>query len=99
MLERDSTLPDLPTLSEAGVSGFEVAEWQGVVVASGTPNAIVQRLHQEIVKVLGHPEVKERLAANGARSVGSTPADFEAFIRKEMAVWSKVIRTAGIRIE
>jgi tripartite-type tricarboxylate transporter receptor subunit TctC len=98
-LERDPTLPDLPTIAEMGVAGFEVAEWQGVVVPAGTPTEIVARLHQEIVKVLAHPEVKDRLAANGARPVGSTPAEFEAFIRKEMAVWSKVIRTAGIRIE
>jgi tripartite-type tricarboxylate transporter receptor subunit TctC len=98
-LKRDPTLPELPTLAESGVADFEVAEWQGVVVPAGTPGAIVGRLHQEIVKVLEHPEVKERLAANGARPVGSTPAEFEAFIRREMSTWSKVIRSAGIRIE
>jgi tripartite-type tricarboxylate transporter receptor subunit TctC len=98
-LQRDPTLPDLPTLAEAGVAGFEVAEWQGVVAPAGTPGAIVGRLHQEIVKVLERPDVKERLAVNGARPVGSTPAEFEAFIKREMATWSKVIRTAGIRIE
>jgi tripartite-type tricarboxylate transporter receptor subunit TctC len=98
-LKRDPILPELPTLAESGVADFEVAEWQGVVAPAGTPSAIVGRLHQEIVKVLEHHEVKERLAANGARSVGSTPAEFEAFIRREMATWSKVIRSAGIRIE
>jgi tripartite-type tricarboxylate transporter receptor subunit TctC len=97
--QREPTLPDLPTLAEAGVAGFEVTEWQGVVAPAGTPGAIVERVHQEMVKVLERAEVRERLAANGARPVGSTPAEFEAFIRKETATWSKVIRAAGIRIE
>jgi tripartite-type tricarboxylate transporter receptor subunit TctC len=98
-LQRDPTVPDLPTLSEAGVAGFEVTEWQGVVAPSGTPSAIVDRLHHEIVKVLERRDVKERLAANGARPLGSTPAEFDAFIKREMATWSKVIRSTGIRIE
>lgn len=97
--KRDPTLPDIPTVAEAGVPGYEVSEWQGVVVPAGTPGAVIGRLHQEIVKVLAIPEVKERIEGVGAHAVGSTPGELAAFIKKEFATWSKVIKQAGIRID
>ncbi len=97
--KRDPTLPDIPTVAEAGVPGYEVQEWQGVVVPAGTPAAVIGRLQQEIVKALANPETKERVASVGAHAVGSTPDELATFIKKELATWSKVIKTAGIRID
>ena len=98
-LKRDPTLPDVPTLDEAGVKGYEVFEWQGVVVPAGTPPAIVARLQQEIVRVLGLADTRARLGGVGAREVGSTPEELAAHIRKELAMWERVVKVAGIRID
>ncbi len=98
-LQRDPSVSDLPTIAEAGVPGYQAAEWQGIVVRSGTPRAVVGRLNQEIVKTLKAPDLKERFAAVGAQALGSTPEEFAGHIRKERATWSKVIKAAGIRIE
>ncbi len=96
-LKRDPTLPDVPTIDEAGVPGYEVYEWQGVVVPAGTPAAIINRLQQEIVKAL--PDVKERIAGVGARAIGSTPEELAAHIKRELAIWEKVVKAAGIRAD
>jgi len=92
-------LPDVPTIDEAGVPGYEVYEWQGVVVPAGTPAAVIGRLHQEIVKALASPDVKERIAGVGARAVGSTPDELAAHIKRELAIWEKVVKAAGIRAD
>ncbi len=97
--KRDPTLPDIPAISEAGLPGFAVNEWQGLVVPAGTPRAIVIRLNQEAVKNLALPEVKERIANVGAQVVGSSPEEFAAFIKKELATWSKLIKEANIRAD
>ncbi len=97
--KRDPALPDIPTVAEAGVPGYEVYEWQSVVVPAGTSAAVISRLHREIVNTLARPDVKERIAGAGAHSVGSTPEELAAHIKKEMARWSTVIKTAGIRID
>ena len=96
---RDPTLPAIPTIAEAGLPGFEVNEWQGLLVPAGTSRAIITRLHQETVKSLALPEVKERITAVGAHVVGSTPEEFAVFIRKELSTWSRVTRDAGIRAD
>ena len=70
-----------------------------MVAPAGTPNAVVGRLHQEIVKALGDPELRKRIAGVGARTVGSTPEELGAFIKKELATWSTVVKAAGIRID
>ena len=98
-LKRDPTLPDVPTIDEAGVPGYEVYEWQGVVVPAGTPAAVISRLHQEIVKALASPDVKERIAGVGARAVGGTPDELAAHIKRELAIWEKVVKAAGIRAD
>lgn len=98
-LKRDPTLPNIPTIAEAGVPGYEVYEWQGVVVPTGTPSAVIGKLHQEIVRILAIPEVKERVEGVGAHVVGSTPEELAAFIKKELATWSKVVKQAGIHID
>ena len=98
-LKRDPTLPDVPTMDEAGVPGYEVFEWQGVVVPAGTPAAVISRLHQEIVRSLAQPEMKARIASVGAREVGSTPEELALHIKKELAIWEKVVKAANIRVD
>ncbi len=98
-LKRNSALPKIPSIAEAGVPGYEAIEWNGVVVPAGTPPAVITRLNQAIVKSLAIPEVKERIVSLGADPVGNTPEEFSAFIKKELATWSKVIKEVGITIE
>ena len=97
--KRDPTLPDIPSIAETGLAGFAVNEWQGLVVPAGTPRAVVARLHQEAVRNLALPEVRERIAAVGAHVVASSPDEFAAFIKKELATWSRLIRETGIRAD
>jgi len=98
-LQRDPAIPDVPTVAEAGVPGYQAAEWGGIVVRAGTPAAIVTRLNQEIVKSLKSPDLAQRFAAVGAQAVGSTPEEFAEHIRRERETWARVIAAAGIRIE
>jgi tripartite-type tricarboxylate transporter receptor subunit TctC len=97
--KRSPALPNLPTVAESGVPGYEAIEWQGVVVPAGTPGPVVGRLHQAFARAVTLPEMKERLAAIGADAAGSTPDELAAFIRSELAGWAKVIKESGIRIE
>jgi len=95
-LQRAAQLPELPTISEAGLKGYEITVWQGIVAPAGTPQAIVARLNREITGILRTPETRERLAAQGLEPASDTPAQFGAHIAAEVAKWSKVIRQAGI---
>ena len=98
--KRDATLPEVATIAEAtDKADFEVAEWHGIVVPAGTPNAVVARLNQDIVKVLSRPDVKDRFATAGAQPVGSSPEELAAFVRLEFARWSRVIKAVGIRLD
>jgi tripartite-type tricarboxylate transporter receptor subunit TctC len=94
--QRSPALPDVPTLTEAGAPGQESDIIFGLLVPGGTPAAIVERLHREVVKVVAAPEVRERLAALGFAPIASTPQEFADRIRQEIAQWAKVIRAAGI---
>ncbi len=98
-LKRNAVLPDVPSIDEAGVSGFEAIEWNGVLVPTGTPPAVISRIHQAIAKSLAIPEVRERILALGADPVGNSPEEFAAFIKKEIATWSKVIKEVGITVD
>jgi tripartite-type tricarboxylate transporter receptor subunit TctC len=96
---RSKVLPDLPTLDEAGVRGYENSTWFGVIVPAGTPAAIVGRLNAELVKASRAPEIIERIAPDGGEPVGTTPEQFGKHIATEIARWRKVVKDAGIRIE
>jgi tripartite-type tricarboxylate transporter receptor subunit TctC len=98
-LNRDPSVPDVPTVAEAGVPGYQAAEWGGIVVRAGTPTPIITRLNQEIVKSLKAPDLAQRFAAVGAQAIGSTPEGFAEHIKRERETWAKVIQAAGIRIE
>jgi tripartite-type tricarboxylate transporter receptor subunit TctC len=97
--QRSPLDPALPTMAEAGVPGYEVVGWNGLMAVAGTPPQIVARLQAEVAKVLRLAEVRERLAALGAEPVGSTPEEFGAFIRAERTRWGRIIREKGIRSE
>lgn len=96
-LRRKPYLPDVPTLEESGVERIELSPWQGMLAPAGTPWAIVERLHAEIVALLKRPETIERLAALGADPVGSSPPEFRAKLERELALYAKVIPALGIR--
>ena len=95
--KRSAALPELPTMQEAGVKGYESSAWYGVLAPAGTPADIVNKLNAEIVGILKQPETNERLSQEGAEPVGNTPAQFGAHIKSEIEKWRKVIRAAGIK--
>jgi tripartite-type tricarboxylate transporter receptor subunit TctC len=96
--KRLSSMPDLPTMDEAGVPGFEADSWGGVMVPAGTPPAVVQRLHTEIVRILKMPDVAERLHSLGAEIIGSTPEEFAAYLKSEIDKWGKVARSTNSKL-
>ena len=91
--------PDVPTIAEAGVPGYEAVQWFGVLAPAGTPREIISRVHGEIVRLLQVADVKERLLNDGAETVGSSQEEFAAFIRAETVKWAKVVKDAGIKPE
>ena len=91
--------PDVPTIAEGGVPGYEAVQWFGVLAPAGTPREIISRVHGEIVRLLQVADVKERLLNDGAETVGSSPEEFAAFIRAETVKWAKVVKDAGIKPE
>jgi tripartite-type tricarboxylate transporter receptor subunit TctC len=97
--QRSPSAPDLPTVSESGLPGFEVVGWYGLLVPSGTSRENIARLHSESVKLLKLPDVRERLEATGFEPIGTTPEQFGAYMRSEVEKWAKVVKTAGIRAD
>jgi tripartite-type tricarboxylate transporter receptor subunit TctC len=91
--------PDAPPVAEAGLPGFEASSWQGVLVPARTPKLIIARLHKEIVSALRSPEIERRLLAEGSEIGGGSPEAFGAYIRSEIAKWTRVVKEAGIRVE
>ena len=96
---RSPLFPEMPTIAEAGVPGYEANNWNGVVAPRKTPRAIVERLHREIVAIVNDPGVAKRLAAQGLEPIGDTPAEFEKYLKSEAAKWGKVVKAAGIKPE
>jgi tripartite-type tricarboxylate transporter receptor subunit TctC len=96
--KRIASLPDVPTISESGVPGFEDYEWQGIVAPAGTSREIIMRLNAEILRALTIPEVRERISGLGAEVIGGTPEQLTEFIKAEVARWAKAIKP-GLRID
>jgi tripartite-type tricarboxylate transporter receptor subunit TctC len=96
---RSPTLPDIPTMAEAGFPEVEGATWTAVVVPAGTPKAIVAELHRLVVTSLAQPDVKEKLAAIAYVPIGNSPEECAAFFKTEMAKWGPIIKAAGLRAE
>ena len=95
-LKRSTVLPDLPTVAESGLPGYEADNWYGVVTTMGTPRAVINRLNTEIVRAITAPDVKQLLFTQGLEVRTSTPAEFGAYVKSEFEKWAKVIKDAGI---
>jgi tripartite-type tricarboxylate transporter receptor subunit TctC len=97
--KRLPSLPNVPTMAEAGVPGYEVVSWQAMFAPAGTPPAIVERLHAEVAKILKQPDVQERLAKLGVEPSGMPPQQFAAFQASEIAKWAKVVKAANVKVD
>jgi tripartite-type tricarboxylate transporter receptor subunit TctC len=97
--KRSRAAPDLPTMQDAGLIGYALAGWYGIVAPLRTPQAIVGRLNKEIVQILHSQEIASRLAADGSEPVGSTPQQFGEHIRAEVAKWAKLTKQMNIRMD
>ncbi len=97
--KRMSQLPNVPTIQESGVAGYDVNAWVGLMVPAGTPDPVVQRLNKEIASIINSPEIKTRLSNDGSEVVASSPEAFASHIRRELVKWGTVIRNAGIKAE
>jgi len=98
-LKRVSVMPEIATIDEQGLKGFETGSWFGVAVPAATPREIVTKLHAESVRILKLPEVYERIASEGATFVGDTPEQFTAFVRAEIVKWGKAVKASGAKPE
>ncbi len=96
---RSPNYPDVPTIAESGLPGFEAGAWQGLAAPAGTPPDVVKRLNETLVKVMQMPDVRERLLGAGLEPVGGSPEDFAQFIKSEIAKWSKVAKDVGARAD
>ena len=95
-LTRAASLPELPTISESGLKGYEVTVWQGMLAPAGTPLPVIEQLNAQIAKIVRSPETRERLAVQGLEPAYSKPAEFAAYITTEVVKWGKVIKQAGM---
>ena len=96
---RSALVPSVPTVAESGVPGYEVGVWFGFAAPAGTPKSIIDKLNAEIVKILRMADVREKFSLQGVESIGSTPEQFAAHLQAQRAVWSKVVREAGVRAD
>ncbi|HEV7394598.1 MAG TPA: tripartite tricarboxylate transporter substrate-binding protein [Burkholderiales bacterium] len=97
--KRSALFPELPTLAETGVPGFHAVGWFGVFTAAKTPPAIVTRLNAEISAIMKEAEMRERLLAQGAQALSGTPDELRRYLAREIEIWGKLIREAGVKVE
>ena len=97
--QRAATLPDLPTIAEAGVPGYEMLNWLGVFAPAGTPRAVVERLSAEVVRIMRAPEARDRLNAQGAEPSPLPAEEFAPFVKREVEKWAKVVAATGMTVE
>jgi len=97
--KRSSIAPDVPTLAEAGLPGYEIGSWQGVFAPAGTPPEIVKRLNTEIVKIINSPDVQQRLSTLGAEPAPNTPEEFAAMVKLEVVKWADVVKKSGAKVD
>jgi tripartite-type tricarboxylate transporter receptor subunit TctC len=96
---RSPSTPELPTIAETGVAGYEAGSWYGLSAPAGTSKEIIARLHAETIKVVALPDVKERLFNAGFEIVTSSPEEFAAFTRNEIQKWGKIVKAAGLKVD
>ena len=97
--KRTPAAPDVRTVAESGLPGFSVVAWWGLLAPANTPRTVIDKLQREVAGLLRTPELRERLALDAIDTVGGSPAEFDAFIRKELATWAKVVKESGARVE
>jgi tripartite-type tricarboxylate transporter receptor subunit TctC len=97
--ERSKQLPDIPTVAEAGVPGYEATIWLGIMAPKGTPPEVINLLNREITKIVNRPDVKEAWAKQGAVPMTMTPAEFDAFLRKDINKWANVVKVSGAKVQ
>ena len=97
--QRSSALPELPTVAESGVPGYEVSAWFGIFGPAGLPAAVAQRLNAEFVKAVQQPDLRQRLASQGAEPLTSTPEEFASYLRSEIDKWAKVVKASGMKVD
>ena len=97
-LDRDESLPEVPTVDQSGVKDFDMSDWIGIVVPAGTPDIVIKRLNEAFVKALAKPENRASLIKAGARPIGSSPEELKNLINKELNTWQKVVKAANIKI-
>jgi tripartite-type tricarboxylate transporter receptor subunit TctC len=97
--KRQAALPDVPTADEAGLPGYHVSNWVGIVAPAGTPSAIVDKLNKEVAAIMQSPEMQKQLANQGLEFTAMTPAEFGTFMEKELAQWDRVVKEGGIKAE
>ena len=97
--KRSSSAPEVPTISEAGVPGYEFISWNAIHVPARTPKAIVTKIQADVIKALAAPDVRKRMFGLGMEAVGSTPGELAELVRSDIAKWSKVIKDAGVRVQ
>ncbi len=97
--KRAATLPDIPSLQEAGVPNIDVSNWYGLFAPAGTPRPVIDRVHREVVEILKTAEMQKRMAADGADGVGNTPVEFAAYVKAESARWAEVIKKSNIKAD
>jgi tripartite-type tricarboxylate transporter receptor subunit TctC len=97
--KRSQVLPQVPTIAESGVPGFDISAWYGIFAAANTPAPIVQKLNAEFIKAMAQPDAKQRIEGYGYQIVGSTPAQLDAHVKNEIARWGKVVKDSGAKIE
>ena len=97
--QRSPSVPDIPTMMEAGVSGYTVTTWYGLLAPVKTPVEIINRLHGESVKVMQHPDMSKRFAADGLSARASNPSELAGFLKQEIDLWARVVREAKISID
>jgi tripartite-type tricarboxylate transporter receptor subunit TctC len=97
--KRTVAAPEVPTIAESGVPGYEQSAWHGLLVPAATPQAVITRLHADVLRVIRLPELVERFTVQGIDIIGSSPAEFAAFIKQDLAKYERLVRTAGIRID
>ena len=97
--KRSALVPDLPTMAESGVPGFDISTWFGIMAPAGTPPDVIARWNTDLVKVLNSPDMRERMTAQGAEAAPDTPAEFSAFIARELAKYARIVKASGAKVD
>ena len=97
--QRSATLPDLPTIAESGLPGYEMLNWLGLFTPAGTPRAVVEKLNSEVLRIMRLPDVRDRLNAQGAEPSPLATEEFTAFVKNEVEKWAKVVAATGMTVD